>query len=75
MQKSSQIADFTALTCTNLMIRLKISLKKMDSGNALQFYSTREQLDNILKPFSKKPYKFSSEKIGDNYYLITISKH
>ena len=74
MQKSSQIADFTGLTCTNLMIKLKILMNKLDSGNILNFYSTREQMDNIVQPFSKKPYKFLSEKIANNHYHISIIK-
>jgi hypothetical protein len=46
-----EIFDFTSLTCTNLMIKLKILLKKLPKGEILNFYSTREQYDNIKKPF------------------------
>lgn len=56
------------------MIKLKILQKRMKNGECLRFYSTREQLDNITKPFSKKPFDIVSEKVGNNKFLITISK-
>ncbi|MHA1248635.1 MAG: hypothetical protein ACTSRP_01455 [Candidatus Helarchaeota archaeon] len=68
------IRDFTSLTCTNLMIKLKILLKKMKKGDILTFYSNREQYDNIITPFSKKPYQFEGNKVDDNKYLISITK-
>jgi hypothetical protein len=70
-----KIHDYTELTCTNLMIRLKILLKKLPSGDKLNFYSTREQFDNIKKPFTKYPYSFQGKKIEENKYNISISKN
>ena len=72
--KNENIPDYSELTCTNLMIKLKILLKKLPKGQDLRFYSNREQFDNIRKPFSKKPYQFSGEKIDDNKYSIAILK-
>lgn len=73
MTAEEEIRDFTGLTCTNLMIKLKILLKKLKKGDDLIFYSNREQFDNIKKPFSKK-YNFEGKKIGDNKYIIEIGK-
>lgn len=70
-----EIHDFTDLTCTNLMIKLKILLKKLISGEKLIFYSTREQYDNIKKPFRKDPYNLQGEQVGDNRYLVNILKN
>ncbi|MFX1312601.1 MAG: hypothetical protein ACFFHD_08325 [Promethearchaeota archaeon] len=70
----TEIPDYTDLTCTNLMLKLKILLKSKESGKILEFYSNREQYDNIKKPFSKKSYWFNGEKIGDNKYHISILK-
>jgi TusA-related sulfurtransferase len=67
--------DFTDLTCTNLMIKLKILLKKLPVGEQLNFYSNREQYDNIKKPFAKDPYKLQGEQLGDNRYLVAILKN
>ncbi|MGV9203143.1 MAG: hypothetical protein ACOC44_03880 [Promethearchaeia archaeon] len=68
-----KIEDYTGLTCTNLMIKLKIKLKKLRNGNRILFFSTREQYDNIRKPFSKK-YDFEVSKVDHNKYLISIEK-
>lgn len=70
-----EIPDYTTLTCTNLMIKLKILLKKLPSGEKIRFYSNREQYDNIKKPFNKNPYHFQGEQIGDNQYLVIILKN
>lgn len=56
------------------MIKLKITLKKLKKAEKLLFYSTREQYDNIKKPFSKK-YDFEGNKIDNNKYLISIEKN
>lgn len=67
--------DFTDLTCTNLMIKLKILLKNLPKGEKVNFFTNREQYDNIKKPFAKDPYKFQGEQVGDNRYFITIFKN
>jgi len=69
-----EVPDYTELTCTNLMLKLKIRLKKLSSGDSIEFYSNREQYDNIRKPFSKDPYSMENEKVGKNKYYIKISK-
>ena len=69
-----KIKDFTYLTCTNLMLKLKISLKKLRSGDMLHFYSTREQHDNIQKPFSKPPFSLSADIVDENKYYNKIKK-
>ena len=72
---SIEIPDYTNLTCTNLMIKLKILLKKLPSGEKIYFYSIREQFDNIKKPFNKDPFHFKGEQMGDNQYLVKILKN
>jgi len=72
---NTEIPDYTDLTCTNLMIKLKILLKKLPNGKKIGFYSNREQYDNIKKPFDKNPYQFQGEQVGDNKYLISIHKN
>jgi hypothetical protein len=57
------------------MIKLKILLKKLPNGDKLKFYATREQFDNIKKPFAKNPYRFQGEQVGDNRYYISIYKN
>ncbi|MFW9988687.1 MAG: hypothetical protein ACFFC3_08535 [Candidatus Odinarchaeota archaeon] len=70
----AEIPDYTELTCTNLMLKLKILIKKIREGEIIEFYSNREQHDNIKKPFSKKLYSFNGEKVGVNKYHISILK-
>jgi TusA-related sulfurtransferase len=69
-----EIPDYTELTCTNLMLRLKIRLNKLSPGDSIEFYSNREQYDNIRKPFSKDPYEMENEKVDKNKYHIKIRK-
>ncbi|WP_457558023.1 hypothetical protein [Candidatus Harpocratesius sp.] len=72
MDVEPQIDDYSNLTCTNLMIKLKILTKKLKSGDYIEFYSTREQLANIQKPFSKNRFKIQSNKINSNLFHIMI---
>ncbi|MDD1705530.1 MAG: hypothetical protein LUQ12_00655, partial [Methanoregulaceae archaeon] len=66
--------DFTELTCTNLMIKLKILLSKLPSGNIIAFYATREQVDNTCSPFSGQGYQVSWNQEAENRYLVNIGK-
>ncbi|MFX0070317.1 MAG: hypothetical protein ACFFAO_04425 [Candidatus Hermodarchaeota archaeon] len=72
---SKETPDYSELTCTNLMIKLKILLKKLTHGDAIRFFSNREQYDNIKKPFSKNPYEFEAQKVDHNKYFIEILKN
>ena len=40
----------------------------------LHFYSTREQHDNIQKPFSKPPFSLSADIVDENKYYNKIKK-
>ncbi len=71
----NEILDYAKLTCTNLMIKLKILLKKTSKGDSIEFFSNREQYDNIKKPFSKKRFNFKGEKIYNNKHHIIILKN
>ncbi|MHA1775562.1 MAG: hypothetical protein ACTSWC_02240 [Promethearchaeota archaeon] len=73
MEKETIIPDFSHLTCTNLMIKLKILSKRMKSGEILEFYSTREQLANIKKPFSKLPFQLEIFSTKNHLFHIKIS--
>lgn len=66
--------NFTDLTCTNLMIKLKILLARLRNGDAVTFYATREQVDNTCSPFSRQGYKVSWDEIAENRYLVRIGK-
>ncbi len=66
--------DFTELTCTNLMIRLKILLNKVPPGGAVTFYATREQVDNTCSPFSGQGYQVSWTQTAENRYLVRIGR-
>ncbi len=66
--------DFTDLTCTNLMIKLKILLKKLAPGETLSFFATREQVDNTCAPFSSNGYQVVWDQEAENRYLVRIGK-
>jgi TusA-related sulfurtransferase len=67
-------SDFTDLTCTNLMIKLKILLKKLAAGEELIFFATREQVDNTCSQFVSQGYGVKWEQSADNSYLVTMKK-
>lgn len=66
--------DFTDLTCTNLMIKLKILLNRLAPGDALAFFATREQVDNTCSPFTGQGYQVSWDQEAENQFLVRIGK-
>jgi hypothetical protein len=72
--EANDAKDFTELTCTNLMIRLKILLNKVSPGDAVTFYATREQVDNTCSPFSGQGYQVSWTQTAENRYLVRIGR-
>jgi TusA-related sulfurtransferase len=70
----AEVQDFTDLTCTNLMIRMKILLNKLDSGDSITFYATREQVDNTCSLFSANGYRVSWAEKSQDRYLVTLGK-
>ncbi|MCE5298969.1 MAG: hypothetical protein LLF84_08520 [Methanoregulaceae archaeon] len=69
-----KVNDFTELTCTNLMIKLKIMLNRLPPGDALAFFATREQVDNTCAPFSTNGYQVAWEEEAENRYMVRIGK-
>ncbi len=69
-----EVNDFTELTCTNLMIKLKIMLKRLPPGDALAFIATREQVDNTCAPFSTNGYQVAWDQEAENRYMVRIGK-
>lgn len=68
------IPDLSDLTCTNLMIRLKIMLKKSSPGSAIEFIIRRDQKETIEVPFSRTGYKVTINKIDNNRYRANLEK-
>jgi hypothetical protein len=73
-EELSTIPDLSDLTCTNLMIRLKIMLKKSSPGSAIEFIIRRDQRDTIEVPFSRTGYMVKIHKIDNNRYLANMEK-
>ena len=73
-QLAEPALDYRDLTCTNLMLKLKIKTKKMNIGEEFFFHSNREQWDNIQKPFSNKKFKMRYQKLEPNNFLVGIQK-
>lgn len=72
--ETDSIPDFSDLTCTNLMIRLKIILKKTPDGKALEFLVRRDQKDTIEEPFSRDGYTIMIRKVEANRFHVTLTK-
>lgn len=68
------IPDFSDLTCTNLMIRLKMLLKKTPEGTPLVCYVRRDQKDTVEVPFSRSGYDVEIHKADTNRYRVSLTK-
>jgi hypothetical protein len=72
--KQKEIPDFSDLTCTNLMIRLKILLKNAPPNSAVEIIVRRDQRDTIEIPFSQTGYDVKIRKIDINLFRIKLQK-
>ena len=70
----STIPDFSDLTCTNLMIRLKMLLKKAPEGTPVECLVRRDQRDTIDVPFSRTGYEVKIRKVDMNRYRVSLKK-
>ncbi|NMB79831.1 MAG: hypothetical protein GYA23_12140 [Methanomicrobiales archaeon] len=70
----STIPDFSDLTCTNLMIRLKMLLKKAPEGSLVECIVRRDQRDTIDVPFSRTGYDVKIRKIDTNRFRVSLKK-
>jgi hypothetical protein len=70
----SSAQDFSDLTCTNLMIRLKMLLKNAQPDTVVECIVRRDQRDTIDVPFSKSGYTVKIRKAGTNTYLVRLQK-
>ncbi len=74
-EDQKNIHDLSDLTCTNLMIRLKILLKKAPQGSAVECMVRRDQRDTIEVPFSKSGYDVEIRRIDINRYHVCLKKN
>lgn len=65
--------DFTDLTCTNLMIRLKLLLKEIPGGEALRFIVRRDQRDTV-EAFSRTGFSIRIREIDRNRFIVRMEK-
>jgi len=68
------IPDFSDLTCTNLMIRLKMLLKKAPEGTSVECFVRRDQKDTVEVPFSRSGYRVKIQKSDANRYRVSLTK-
>ncbi len=73
-EDSAEIPDFSLLTCTNLMIRLKMLLKKSGPDAFVECFVRRDQRDTIEVPFSHTGYDVKIRKVDNNRYLVSLKK-
>jgi len=74
-EEQKMIQDLSDLTCTNLMIRLKILLKKAPDGSAVECIVRRDQRDTIEVPFSRTGYDVKVHNIGNNRFSVSLKKN
>ncbi len=71
----ADIPDYTNLTCTSLMIRLKQQLKKLPEGKSFTCIVRRDQRDTVEVPFSRTGYNVTVSHGGKNRYIVTLTKN
>jgi len=71
---TGETPDFTALTCTSLMIRLKQKLKGMPEGGSFSCVVRRDQRDTVEVPFSRTGYDVTVSPEGKNRYIVTLTR-
>jgi hypothetical protein len=72
--KQKEIPDFSDLTCTNLMIRLKILLKNTPPDSVVEIIVRRDQRDTIDVPFSRTGYDVKIHKINTNLFHVMLQR-
>jgi hypothetical protein len=70
----AEIPDFSNLTCTNLMIRLKMLLKKAQPYATVECIVRRDQRDTIDVPFSRTGFDVKIRKVDTNRYQVSLKK-
>jgi hypothetical protein len=70
----AEIPDFSDMTCTNLMIRLKMLLKKASPNATVDCIVRRDQRDTIDVPFSRTGYEVKIRKVDTNRYQVSLKK-
>ena len=68
------IPDFSDLTCTNLMIRLKMLLKKTPAGTPVVCFVRRDQKDTVEVPFTRSGYDVTVQKADTHRYRVSLTK-
>lgn len=74
MAENDPVPDFSNLTCTNLMIRLRMLLKKAPAGALVEFYVRRDQKDTVEVPFSRSGYRVNVHRADTNRYRVSLTK-
>jgi len=69
----SNVPDFSDLTCTNLMIRLRMLLKKA-GDMPVECIVRRDQRDTVDVPFSRTGYVVKIHKVDTNKFLVNLRK-
>nr|WP_320161857.1 hypothetical protein [uncultured Methanoregula sp.] len=72
--EESPVPDFSDLTCTNLMIRLKMLLKNAAPGSPVECIVRRDQRDTIEVPFTRTGYDVKIRKVDTNLYRVRLQK-
>jgi len=73
-EEGTNVQDLSGLTCTNLMIRLKVLLKKTPPGDTVECYVRRDQRDTIEVPFARSGYLVKVLPAGTNLYRVSLKK-
>jgi hypothetical protein len=69
----ANIPDFLDVSCTNLMIRLKMFLEKAPQGAPGVCFVRRDQKDTVGIPFSRSGYDVKIQKADTKRYGVCLT--
>jgi hypothetical protein len=67
------LPDYREESCTYLMLRLKVVLRKHDPNLPFAFYGTATQVKSVQGSFPGSGYAVDAVRKGDDCYLITLT--
>ncbi len=74
MTAPASVPDFSELTCTNLMIRLKMLLNRAPPDAIVEVIVRRDQRDTIEVPFSRSGYDVQIRPVDPGRYRVSLKK-
>jgi len=75
IENDADVPDFSDMTCTKMMILLKLRLRKTEPGTPMVFFVNRNQKDTVEVPFSRSGYDVEIRQADASRYRVCMTQH